>query len=171
MTERQEQLLVRATARAVAVRESFFAPPGRFPHVSQRMNNPVCLKHWKDRTGRAYDEINGYVVFPECQRLGCTHPDHPYEIGWRAARTHVKINVVKRELTFVELVGGRRGVYAGMANAAEKHSPVEYAQFLVEEVCRELGIESRCGDSACACATSARPRCSRTIIKTLGDAL
>lgn len=128
--------LINRFAKAIARKEDFFVSKSLLT-ISQRLNNPGCLPHWKDREGTPYPEINGYVQFPECQRPECNHQDHPAEEGWRALRAQCKINVFKRELTFLEFFAGKRGVYRGFCPDSgdfrttqdlRKHNAAAYAR-------------------------------------------
>jgi len=162
------QDVINAFARAVGKREGVFKE-GKVPTLPQRLGNPACLKHWKDPAGCAYPEVNGFVQFPQCERDGCVHPDHPHEVGWRAARAQVKINVVKRGLTFFEFFAGKRGVYDGHANARDKNDPQAYAEYVVDQVCRELGVDARCSSPGCLCQALTAPRCVHLVVADLID--
>jgi len=88
--------------------------------VAQRLNNPVCMTHWKNPDGEPFPEVNGYVNFPDP------------ETGWRAARAQCRINIIKRRLTWREFFGGKPGVYKGFRPyAADKLDPVEYARTIM----------------------------------------
>jgi len=107
------------------------------PTVAQRLNNPCCLPHWKDELGMPYEEVNGFVEFPNADK------------GWRAARAQCRINIFKRRLTFREFFAGRHGLYKGFWPAddfrldmdARKSDPVQYARRVLSRVAPALGID------------------------------
>src|SRR5215469_6429241 len=95
-----ERHLIQAFAEAIAHEEGWYIQR-RMPTVAQRLNNPCCLPHWKDELGMPYEEVNGFVEFPNADK------------GWRAARAQCRINIFKRRLTFREFFAGRHGLYKG----------------------------------------------------------
>jgi hypothetical protein len=133
------QDIVGSFTRALGMKEGYFKQ-SKVPTIPQRLGNPICLQRWRDPAGESYPEVNGYVDFPKCQRSRCSHPDHPHEVGWRAARAQAKINILKRGLTFYEFFAGKRGVYSGFASERSKNDPLEYAQFMVDQMSSELGL-------------------------------
>lgn len=158
--------LVRSFAFWCARKEGYFDNKKR-PTLPQMHNNPLDLRRWKNPAGVPYPENNGFVEFPRCERPGCKDPDHPSEVGWRAGRGQSKINIVKRGLTFLEFFSGKRGVYDGFANARDGNDPAEYARYVCEGVCRDLGVDARCSDPRCSCREETNPRCVKTVILTL----
>ena len=126
--------LIDRLSKAIGRKEDFFSTKP-VPTISQRLNNPGCLPHWKDPSGTPYPEVNGFVEFPECQNSGCSHPDHPAEQGWRALRAQCKINVLKRDLTFLQFFAGKPGLYKGFCPkddnsgfSLRKNDPAAYAR-------------------------------------------
>lgn len=161
--------MIAAFARALGKKEGWYDKAKR-PTLAQKLFNPAMLRHWRQKTtGEPYPDANGFVEFPECEREGCRHADHPAETGWRAARVQTKINVLKRGLSFLEFFAGRRGLYDGFANAREKNDPEAYARFVVDSVCRELGIDARCSNPDCDCQRAVSPRCVNAIPRDLAE--
>lgn len=134
----RSNLIVDVFARSIAWREGFFYN-GKTATIAQMLGNPGCLERWKDPSGNPYTEINGYAEFPQCTVPNCRHKDHPCEVGWRALRAQVKINIFKRNLNFFEFFAGRRGVYEGFAPLRKRVEPQPYAVFVMERVGRALG--------------------------------
>lgn len=121
------ELFVQVFAEAVAAEEGFFDRK-RIPTIPQRLNNPLCLRHWKNAAGAPYSEINGFVNFPDV------------EAGWAAGYVQCKINILKRGLTFKEFFNGKPGVYDGFAPARDKHNPLAYAQKVLLYLSHKLRI-------------------------------
>jgi hypothetical protein len=123
--------LVEIFAQGVAEQESWYKSTRRLPSVSRRLNNPGCLTHWMDSRGNPYPVNNGYVEFPT------------EEEGWKALRSQVRINIVKRGLTFREFFAGRRtreGRYEGFRPSHRGGSPLTDAGALAKYVSSKLGL-------------------------------
>jgi hypothetical protein len=124
-----ETELINRFARAIARHEGFFDRK-KIQTVAQRTNNPGCLLHWKDTAGNPLPTVNGFVQF-------ATEDD-----GWRALRAQCRINIKKRQLTFLEFFAGRPGMYRGFSPATErglaadmrKSDPVQYARDVLAAV-------------------------------------
>lgn len=122
--------LIEAVARAIARKEGFFVKgKNGIPTIAQRCNNPGNLTHWKDPNGKPYPMANGYVRFPD------------EETGWRALRAQVRINALKRGLTWREFFAGKPGLYAGFCPKDDgrdpllrKNNPLEYAHQVLQWV-------------------------------------
>lgn len=113
MTESQ---LIDQFARGIAHKEGW-DKTSKLPTVAQRLNNPLCLTHWKDGDGQPYPEVNGYVEFPTAV------------IGWRAGRAQCRINILKRKLTWREFFAGKPGVYKGFCSRMDAdQTPAQYAR-------------------------------------------
>lgn len=109
---------------ALAHEQGWYDVNRRIQTVARRLNNPLCLEHWKKADGAPYPEYNGYVEFPD--------PD----AGWRAGRAQCKINILKRKLTWREFFAGRAGVYRGFCpgRGDAKQDPVQYARKVMERL-------------------------------------
>ncbi len=99
-------MLIDDLAAAIARYEGFNKPGS----LAARNNNPGNLRTWG-----SYPVVNGYVQFPDA------------ETGWAALRRQVELNI-GRGLNLYEFFGGRAGVYAGYAPAADNNSPRTYAE-------------------------------------------
>ncbi len=160
MDLRRQNTLVDLIVQSLAWRETFFYN-GKTRTVAQKLNNPICLERWKDPRGEPYPEVNGYAEFPKCEILRCVHRDHPCEVGWRAARAQVKINVFKRRLTWIEFFSGRRGVYEGFSPVRKRSDPVEYANFVMGRVARAFGVETTLNTTICSLVEPATKEAAR----------
>ena len=119
--------LIEAIAQGIATEEDFYKKTKNVPAISQRLNNPGCLDHWKNPKGRPYDVVNGFANFPD------------EETGWKALRAQCLINL-KRNLTWREFFAGKRRVYVGFrAHGGGKH-PNQYAESVLTFVCRRLRL-------------------------------
>lgn len=78
--------------------------------VAMRNNNPGNLRSWGN-----YPVVDGYARFPD------------YATGMNALRSQVQRNI-DRGLTLQEFFGGKPGVYAGYAPAADANNPQSYAR-------------------------------------------
>lgn len=116
----KESALIERFANAIARKEGFYRT-GRIPSVPQRLNNPLCLTHWKAPDGTPYPELCGYVQFPDA------------EAGWRAGRAQCRINILKRRLTWRGFFAGKPGVYKGFCPARDsKQDPNQYAREVMD---------------------------------------
>ncbi len=106
--------LIDSIAAAIARMEGFYKPNS----IAQRNGNPGNLRSWGKRP-----IVGGYAQFATS------------EDGWRALRRQIGRNI-ERGLTLYEFFGGKLGVYAGYAPAADQNHPREYAEF----VARHVGI-------------------------------
>lgn len=79
--------------------------------VAQRNNNPGNLRAGPGATGT---DAAGYAVFPDLAT------------GWAALRNQIQLNI-GRGLSLSEFFGGKPGVYAGYAPAADANNPGQYA--------------------------------------------
>jgi hypothetical protein len=123
-----QNVLIEVFAQAIATKEGFHKS-SKIPSIAQRLNNPLCLEHWKDRNGRPYPVVNGYVKFPDA------------ETGLAAGRSQCKINIVKRKLTFREFFAGKSKVYEGFCPRKDgKSDPVAYAIDVLRFVRNRLGL-------------------------------
>jgi len=104
--------LTESISQAIATMEGFFKPGS----VAERNNNPGNLRSWGTRP-----IANGYAVF-----------ESP-EAGWAALRQQVNLNI-GRGLSLQEFFGGKPGVYAGYAPAADKNDPTGYAVYVATRV-------------------------------------
>lgn len=104
--------LVGAIAEAIAKMEGFYLSNS----PAKRNNNPGNLRSWGSRPIRS-----GFAYF-----------NTPQE-GWSALRRQVTI-LIDMNLTLYEFFGGKEGVYAGYAPAADSNKPMEYADFVAEQV-------------------------------------
>lgn len=107
--------LVEQLANAIARVESGNFKPDS---IAMRNHNPGNLRSWG-----SYPVVGGYVQFPD------------YATGMRALQTQVQRNI-DRGLNLYEFFGGKPGVYAGYAPAADSNHPRTYA----ETVAGWLGI-------------------------------
>lgn len=136
----EQNLFIDTFARAIAAKEGFYKQGGKVPPIPRRLSNPGDLRHWKDKNGRAYPVVNGFVKFPECERPGCKHVDHPCEAGWSALRAQCKINVFKRRLTFREFFAGKPRVYDGYAPSRDGNNPRQYANDVLAYLRSKLAL-------------------------------
>jgi hypothetical protein len=102
--------LVDTIAQAIATFEGYYIPGS----LSQRNNNPGNLRSWGGLPTR-----DGYASFPTP------------EDGWRALRRQIELNI-GRGLTLDEFFGGKEGVYAGYAPAADNNQPGNYARYVAD---------------------------------------
>lgn len=109
--------LVDQLANAIARVESGNFKPDS---IAMRNNNPGNLRSWG-----SYPVVGGYVQFPD------------YATGMKALQTQVQKNI-DRGLNLYEFFGGKAGVYAGYAPAADSNHPRTYA----ETVAGWLGISA-----------------------------
>ena len=115
-----EANLIERLAGALAQKEGWYNAR-LVPSVAQRLNNPLCLTHWKAADGTPLPEICGYVKFPDV------------ESGWRAGRAQCRINVLKRKLTWRSFFAGQPGIYKGFcpARGDAKQDPIQYARAIM----------------------------------------
>ena len=138
-----EQELVNEFASAIARREGYYDKSKKT--IPQRLNNQGDLTSWKQPNGEQYPSLNGFASFPACVISGCVNPDHPSEVGFRALKAQIKINVYKRNLTFLEFFAGKRGSYDGYAPARDKNDPASYAQDVVSHINRAFNLSATVG--------------------------
>lgn len=121
--------LIELVAEAIARENGFYKKGGRVPSVSQRLNNPGCLEHWKDPSGHQMPEVNGLVEFESSDE------------GFRALRAQCRIVIAKRGLTFYEIFAGRLGVYRGLMPMRQDGitNPMAYATKVVQFINRTAG--------------------------------
>ena len=105
-------------SKGIATMEGFYHKDSR----AQRNNNPGNLRNWTNAK-----VSNGYALF-----------DTP-EAGWLALKMQIHKNVVVRRLTLREFFGGKKGVYAGYAPAADSNHPVHYAVFIFGKLQERFG--------------------------------
>jgi len=123
------QKLIAVLADAIATKEGFFGKnKSGIPAVSQRLNNPGCLRAWKNAAGHKMPRVNGLVQF-------ATEAD-----GFRALRAQCKINVFKRGLTLVQFFCGKPGVYYGFAAKTQGQDPDSYITFIQRFMVSRLGV-------------------------------
>lgn len=106
------KVLIERIAAAIATMEGWDILTSR----ARKNNNPGNLRSW----GAAPKEA-GYAYF------------QTEEDGWAALRMQVAKNI-GRKLTMYEFFGGKAGVYAGYAPAADNNYPVRYAEFVAAKV-------------------------------------
>ena len=95
----------------------------KWPTIPQKCRNPIALKTWG-----SYPVSDDCVMFPN------------EKVGWKAAFKQCERNIFERNLTFVEFFAGQRdtegairpGGYHGFAHNDNKHSPREYAMFVLQ---------------------------------------
>lgn len=99
--------LTDSLSNAIARMEGWLVPGS----VAQRNNNPGNLRAGPGSVGT---DSKGYAIFPDAAT------------GWAALRRQVDLNI-GRGLTLQEFFGGKPGVYAGYAPAADSNQPSNYA--------------------------------------------
>ena len=104
--------LIKNIAWAISLMEGFHEEGS----VARKHNNPGNLRTW----GK-HPVVGGFVQFP-------TVAD-----GWTALERQVGRNI-DRGLNLLEFFGGKPGVYAGYAPAADKNNPDKYAKFVAGRV-------------------------------------
>jgi hypothetical protein len=132
--------LVGSIAQAIAAFEGFFRPGS----LAARNNNPGNLRQWGN-----LPTSGGYAVFPSA------------EAGWAALRRQVALNI-SRGLSLLEFFGGKPGVYAGYAPAADRNQPASYAAFVgaqaglpVDQPLNQLGAPAAAGVSVAPASPAA----------------
>lgn len=105
--------LVQTIAEAIARFEGFFQPGS----LAQRNNNPGNLRSGPRAVGK---DSRGYAVYR-------TPAD-----GWADLYRQVELNI-SRGLTLREFFGGKPGVYAGYAPAADRNQPDRYAAYVASQ--------------------------------------
>jgi len=108
--------LVDAMALAIARREGFYVQDSK----AQRNHNPGNIRPWPDCK---LPVSGGMIAFPDD------------ESGFKQLKAQIYRNI-ERGLTLYEFFGGKPGVYAGYAPAADQNDPKSYAEF----VARLVGI-------------------------------
>jgi hypothetical protein len=108
--------LVDALSGAIARREGFYVPNSK----AQRNHNPGNIRPWPDCK---LPTAGGMILFPDDAA------------GFKQLKAQIYKNI-ERGLTLYEFFGGRPGVYAGYAPAADHNDPKSYAEF----VARLVGI-------------------------------
>jgi hypothetical protein len=117
--------MVTCLAQAIAHNKGYYLRKP-VPMVSQRLNNPGELEHWKSRKGVPMPVVNGYVKFAS------------EEDGFFALTKQIQINL-RRDLSFREFFAGRRGVYAGFSPRGRgDNDPVKEAALTLRYVLRNL---------------------------------
>lgn len=118
--------MIQRIAKAIATMEGYFITPEQaksrgisYPTISQRNNNPGNLRSWGSTP-----ISGGFAAFASAEE------------GWAALRRQIVLNI-GRGLNLYEFFGGKPGVYAGYAPAADNNKPAQYAQF----VARETGLD------------------------------
>jgi hypothetical protein len=113
-TEQAWHKLLYRIALGIAWMEGYWQPNTFQPMntIAYRNNNPGNIRSWGN-----LPRVQGYVKFPSEQE------------GWNALFRQIALNV-NRELNMVEFFGGKPGVYAGYAPAADKNRPEQYAAFV-----------------------------------------
>lgn len=98
------------------------------PHViAARHNNPGNLRSWGSRPVQ-----QGFAVFPTITA------------GWLAMMSQLALNI-SRNLTLMEMIGGKPGVYGGWAPASDNNNPQAYASLVRDVVLEETGVDLRVG--------------------------
>ena len=120
-----ESVLIERFSLALARKEGW-NKQGKVPSVARRLNNPLCLAHWKAPDGSPYPEVCGYVEFPNA------------EIGWRAGRAQCRINIVKRRLTWRGFFAGVRGIYRGFC----PQDPIQYAREIMAALHVDVDLDT-----------------------------
>ena len=115
-------------AIAMATMEGFYKPGS----MAQRNNNPGNIRPWKNCP---FPVVDNMIVFPTASR------------GWAQLHAQIRKNI-QRGLTCYEFFGGKPGVYAGYAPAADKNDPKRYAEYVAARLLIEPGEVLR--DSAAA---------------------
>jgi hypothetical protein len=115
--------------QAIATKMGFYQSWKNIEPISQKLNNPGCLEHWKDSNGKSFPVLNGYVNFPNAS------------LGFGALKAQSKINILKRGLTFREFFMGKPRVYDGFCKrGTPRDAALEMANFVCNWVVRRLGI-------------------------------
>lgn len=104
--------VVKVISEAIAAMEGYNVPGSR----ASRNNNPGNLRRWGNVA-----IVDGFACFPSAAA------------GWEALRSQVSRNI-KRGLTLREFFGGKPGVYAGYAPAADGNRPGNYAEYVAARV-------------------------------------
>jgi hypothetical protein len=85
---------------------------GRMEGTGVKNNNPGNLRSWGSNP-----VVGGFAQFPSI------------EAGWKALYSQIQRNI-ERGLTLEEFFGGKSGVYAGYAPAADRNDPNRYASLV-----------------------------------------
>ncbi len=104
--------LTEQIAQAIATMEGFYTSGS----VAQRQNNPGNLRSW----GSA-PVVGGYAQFASAAD------------GWNALYQQINLNI-GRGLTLYEFFAGKPGVYAGYSPSADQNQPIQYAQFVGQQI-------------------------------------
>jgi hypothetical protein len=101
-----------------AIAQAIYQMEGNGPNtIATRNNNPGNLRSGPGQIGTN----GGYAVFPDMAT------------GFAALDNQIQLNI-DRGLTLQEFFGGKPGVYAGYAPAADSNQPTTYANFVAGQV-------------------------------------